>query len=374
VAQHRSAVTVARPDALVDLGIRAIVTRRALNTPSEPVLQLAGAVRFDVNEHRRDESMNACCRGLGVLCVLLGAIAGCATVVSQPLPDAYTGPTAILSDSGVHVAKLEAHLYAAEQIDGRAIDNAITATRAKTRGRGMVMFVEVPQRKVPAGAPITVKVRARAEYTPGLAQIAGDAREVGGTVTFTPEPDGVYAVNGIIGAGSSSVWIEDRRADRRVTDVVTATHANAGLASADDDAYCNKHIEECRDAKVLPEAAAEPAIGGIGMTCGSPYKLERDCSNWSGPTRQVTLEARTLQIAGSKDGRVVVVMSPDTMSSNSNHFANVRYVSVKQWLGEQGIKVTRVRAITTLGEILGYAMELDGDGYSLLAALPAAKS
>lgn len=308
------------------------------------------------------------------LIVAVVSIAGCATPTYKPVPDGYAGPTATLADSGVQVAKLEAHLYAAEQIDGRTVANAITATRDKTRGRGMVMNMEVPSRKVPAGAPIAVKVRARAQYTPGLAELTGSPREVVGTLTFTPEPDGVYAVNGQIGEASSSVWIEDRRTDQRVTDPITANHGTAGLASADDDAYCNKHIEECRHAKVLPQAAAEAEIGGMGMTCSSPYKLERDCSFWSGPERSVTLEARTLLIAGSKDGRAVVVMAPITMSATSNHFANVRYLSVKRWLGEQGIKVTRVRVVVTLGSILGYAMELDGDGYSLLAALPPAKS
>jgi hypothetical protein len=309
---------------------------------------------------------------------LLGLMTGCAGLLptvrhEEGVPAGYSGPTATLSDSGVRATPFEAHLYSAEAIDGRDIVNAIASTRASYSSRygpGEPLEVVLPSRKVPAGTRVVVSVHGRRKSQIS-SRASHDSRMVTGTLEFIPEPDGAYAVDGELGTVTSSIWIEDRKTGKRVTETVTRTRRNmAGVASREDDTWCNRHIAECSNAKVLPEASAEKPIRGWMLTCGAPHALERDCSYWHGATRVITLEERVVMIAGSRDGRRVFVMPPTFEVAYLNHFANVRYLSVKRWLGERGVRVTRVRAVVLTDSIAGYFMELDRDGYSLLAALP----
>lgn len=140
-------------------------------------------------------------------------------------------------------------------------------------------------------------------------------------------------------------------------------------------------LQGCVSTPRVYDATKEESLNTLATTCSSPYQLTRDCSNMSGAMRKVKMGEVVLAVAGSDDGRVVMVMDPSAVSHALSDFFllnspthsqanNSGYYTLSQFLATKGVTVTRVRAMESLGNIDGYMLELDKDGYSLLEALP----
>jgi hypothetical protein len=106
------------------------------------------------------------------------------------------------------------------------------------------------------------------------------------------------------------------------------------------------------------------------MSCNKPYKLVRDCSNFSGAKKRILLEGLPLSIAGSEDGRTVLLMSTGQTWALIQHKHSVRnnygYETAKRLLRENGIAVTHVTPLVGFRYLHGYVLECDGDAYAVL--------
>lgn len=130
--------------------------------------------------------------------------------------------------------------------------------------------------------------------------------------------------------------------------------------------------------KAVPEASGQPTVSAAAASCQSPYELTQDCSIWSGAKREIQIEGFAVRIAGSFDGRTVLVMDKNWLLNafktglvfETKDFAseanNTSFDAVKNTLLANGIKVERVVTMASLGSIYGYYLFLDSDGYSLL--------
>jgi len=109
----------------------------------------------------------------------------------------------------------------------------------------------------------------------------------------------------------------------------------------------------------------------------SPYLLEQDCSIWSGATRKIKINDYDVKVGASEDGKIILVMDAEFLRMTATEFytlnnpthsvaVNNSFVIVKKVLNKNNVKINRVRALKSLGNIDGYVMELDKDGYSLL--------
>ena len=146
---------------------------------------------------------------------------GCATF--QPVPKDYTGPTAVLADSGIAEDGSKAQLFAAVEIDGNGIRNAFRASAEASQGRGNSLTPIFSDRKVKASP---MKVTLRCSHATGApiaaiaSQMAGTFFSVEGVVDFSPSPDAVYIVKGELKKERSTCWIEDQATGKAVTTVV----------------------------------------------------------------------------------------------------------------------------------------------------------
>lgn len=150
--------------------------------------------------------------------LLAAGLAGCATY--EPVPKDYTGPTAVIADSGFSENGTKAQLFALMEVDGNRIGNAFGASASASHGRGASLTTVYPQRAVPARP---MKLLIRASHATGMpihaiaSQIAGTFFSIDGTVDFTPEAGRRYVVRGELKKEKSSVWIEDAETGKPVS-------------------------------------------------------------------------------------------------------------------------------------------------------------
>lgn len=128
----------------------------------------------------------------------------------------------------------------------------------------------------------------------------------------------------------------------------------------------------CAEMPSVQEANDADAINTVSMSCNSPYPLEQDCSIWSGATRNISPGGFEVKVAASADGKVILVMDSKLFSnlllggSTHSKASNDSFHAVKKTLDSAGIKINRVRTLRSFGNVDGYILELDSDGYSLL--------
>ena len=128
---------------------------------------------------------------------------------------------------------------------------------------------------------------------------------------------------------------------------------------------------------IVPDAEGVDRISAVTMGCNKPHKLTQDCSGFSGATRLVELSGVQFKIAGSGDGRVVLLMGAkqisDAHKGKSTEVANVAYEVTKKYLLDQGVKITLVEPVASGSLLAGYAITTDSDAYSLLKTLSVEK-
>ncbi len=147
---------------------------------------------------------------------------GCAS--TPPLvPDEYTGPTAVLSDSGWNDSASRGTLFAAVAVDGQHIRNARDDTRSASFNQGFALTTRMTSRKVkaqPAKVRIVGTHQTAAPIHGIAARMAGTFQSVEGTVDFAPRAGRFYSVTGTLEKHASCVWIADTERFEPVTEKV----------------------------------------------------------------------------------------------------------------------------------------------------------
>lgn len=149
-------------------------------------------------------------------------LAGCATY--EPVPKDYSGPTALVRDTGFSEDGSKAQMFAMVEIDGNRVMNAFWASANASQGRGASLTTIYPERPVQIKP---MKVTLRGSHATGApihamaSQLAGTFFSVEGTVDFTPQAGRQYLVKGDLKKAASKVWIEDAETAKPVTSVVS---------------------------------------------------------------------------------------------------------------------------------------------------------
>ncbi len=164
--------------------------------------------------------MNTSIRALFVVAIT-ACLASCATY--KPVPEGYTGPVAVISDSGFAESGSKAQIFALVEVDGNSIDNSFAASARASQGQGFALTTRYVSRPIPA-APMKVKLKGShttaAPIQAIFSQAAGSFFSVEGVTDFTPASGGRYVVKGELSKDQSSVWIEDAATNRPVTEKV----------------------------------------------------------------------------------------------------------------------------------------------------------
>lgn len=154
--------------------------------------------------------------------VLSLLLAGCATV-SNPVPEGYTGPVVPLADTGRQEDGSKGQFFAALEIDGREIQNAIRETRMASNGQGFSLSSRYTTRDVPVRA-MKVKLIGTHQTAAPIHEIAsrmaGTFFSVEGVADFTPVPGHRYIVTGELAKERSCVWIADTESSAAATDKI----------------------------------------------------------------------------------------------------------------------------------------------------------
>lgn len=101
--------------------------------------------------------------------------------------------------------------------------------------------------------------------------------------------------------------------------------------------------------------------------CGT-LKLDSDCSQMSGSTRNIKIDGTELRIAGGDAGKIIFIMSMPKFMPDENAITRGSK-SIESFLQSKSIKVLETKVMYGSGKVFGVHYTLDGDGYSLLKAL-----
>jgi len=146
------------------------------------------------------------------------SLASCATY--KPVPEGYTGPVAMLSDSGFSEDGTKAQLFSLMEVDGNTVQSSFGASASASHGQGFALTTRIVSRPVPAKP---MKVKLKGAHTTGapiqaiFSQMSGTFFSVEGVADFEPVPGGDYVVKGTLKKEGSQVWIEDVRTGQPVT-------------------------------------------------------------------------------------------------------------------------------------------------------------
>ncbi len=115
------------------------------------------------------------------------------------------------------------------------------------------------------------------------------------------------------------------------------------------------------------EGSTEPfeIISAVTMTCDNPYPLGQDCLK-KRPNRTIRIGDQEMKIAGSSDGKVVLIMNmQELFIDDASALACLELVR-NELLTKGGITVQKAVNVMFDRKIRGFFLELDGDGYSFL--------
>ncbi|GEM_PF-1132668 len=152
--------------------------------------------------------------GLAVL------VSGCASYV-DPVPDDYTGETALINDTFEQPFAGRGYFFYLEEVDGQPVENAKYKTERHTFGQGRSLLGTGYIREVPA-QPLTLKLTARRLESRPIAYGMTNYERSEGEVELTPQPGQFYLVRGIVTQEFAAVWVEDIQGNR-VTRVIEST-------------------------------------------------------------------------------------------------------------------------------------------------------
>lgn len=144
------------------------------------------------------------------------ALPGC--ISTYALPEAYSGPTAVIHSSSETVSSVKGKGYYVSEIDGKTVSKS--SPMATPYGAGMAVILKDTETKVPA-QPVTLTLVGATVYAAdGAAMIdgmSGGSRFVSGEMAFTPKANGRYRVKGTLEPkGGESVWLEDEMSGKMI--------------------------------------------------------------------------------------------------------------------------------------------------------------
>jgi len=122
----------------------------------------------------------------------------------------------------------------------------------------------------------------------------------------------------------------------------------------------------CASAPAIRVADAEgiEAVSGVSMGCENPFKLTRDCSGFSGPTKSINLNGHKVKVAGNEEQTITVIFG-GKLVSGVTQATNLGYELLKRELSNRNIKILKVTPIESSGLMFGYAVETDVPHYQI---------
>jgi hypothetical protein len=151
---------------------------------------------------------------ISVALILVGILSGCTT---SPIPTNYSGPIATVQDNATADSGHRAEFFFLSEIDGRRIDNILTASVAANWGKGFSVEIVPFQRQIPAKT-VTVKIQGRVKYGAPIQELLNAATlyTVERTIVFTPASNKTYAVFGRLTADQRTIWLLDTETQKDV--------------------------------------------------------------------------------------------------------------------------------------------------------------
>ncbi len=134
----------------------------------------------------------------------------------------------------------------------------------------------------------------------------------------------------------------------------------------------------CVSVEPVKESANNPSVSTTQVACGKPIGFTQDCDSFNGAKRKIEIDDQAIRIAGNEEGDVVLIMDGDmwknTLTQNpfvfssykSSRAVNDAYYLVKSVLEDHKISITDTHTVAMWGDIDGYVIELDGNGYDVL--------
>ena len=135
-------------------------------------------------------------------------LSGCAATYS-PIPENYQGPVSYIDSSEMRHTSSKSDLFYLSKVNGKYIDNTLSATRGATYGQGFNLTTRLIKTHVPS-QEATFSIIGRTEHAAPIQAFSDEVYEVTGEVTFTPEANKEYIVKGVLGESYSAVWIESK--------------------------------------------------------------------------------------------------------------------------------------------------------------------
>ena len=135
---------------------------------------------------------------------------------------------------------------------------------------------------------------------------------------------------------------------------------------------CTAHLgsSHARPGSAVEESEQFLAYSAADLSCTEPFALEQDCSNLWGPRRAIRVAGVRLNVAGSRDGTIVLLAGPrpnlDTLVGRHDDVTNAGYHAVKAELGRRGVNVVSLSVVGDGGLLYAYLIKTDGDAYSIL--------
>ena len=91
---------------------------------------------------------------------------------------------------------------------------------------------------------------------------------------------------------------------------------------------------------LVPDSLNNKSISAVGMSCSSPYKLEKDCSSLSGPTKKIAISGVKMKVSATSDGKSIVMFGNSSLSPNMQEI-NTSYELIKRELVANKINIVK---------------------------------
>ncbi|MCW1885314.1 hypothetical protein OKA04_11285 [Luteolibacter flavescens] len=108
-------------------------------------------------------------------------------------------------------------------------------------------------------------------------------------------------------------------------------------------------------------------VSGLTATCSNPYPLTQSCNIWSGAARRIEVGGQKLKIAGSADGKIILIRDAGLVPKNAvSSKGSAQYDAVKAALEASGVWVLKQRDMVSAGKTVGFFLETSGDAYGAI--------
>jgi len=138
-----------------------------------------------------------------VLILLSGCVA-----VTPTIPDGYQGDKSLMKDTENRIDDGKIELFYLSKIDGKKIDTSRSKTGKASYGHGNQLTSVLLDNEIKSTKQ-TFTIVGRTLFALPIRALASTVFEIAGDVTFSPEPNHIYVVKGLLKDDYSAVWIED---------------------------------------------------------------------------------------------------------------------------------------------------------------------